>query len=326
MEQTSQAGQIQLSEATGKLLKDAGKGYWLRRREDTVYAKGIGEIISYFLEVTSKKGGSDSHSDTGDNTSNTDDKSVDPERKRSRALTEQGRTSSMIALAKRDETNDRLVEWAVEVLLSSLKQIELVRKSARKSKQHRPSMTSLSKRNVLESGFRGSTHTKPRPDGNDQSVSLEIDNTTGPSGVIDEVKEVISLPQTRSTAPTDAAIQEVALAAEVEVQCRDFVHAIAAMYHCNPNPFHGFEHACHVTQSVCKLLSRIKAPELPEQPDVMDHEAVEQLIHDHTFGIASDPLIQVRIADELILNCSSIPVSLKSNSCLWPSSPASLAH
>lgn len=51
----------------------------------------------------------------------------------------------------------------------------------------------------------------------------------------------------------------------------------------------------HVVQSVCKLLSRIKAPEILERPGGMDEDTADQLMHDHTYGITSDPLTQVRL-------------------------------
>jgi 3'5'-cyclic nucleotide phosphodiesterase len=53
------------------------------------------------------------------------------------------------------------------------------------------------------------------------------------------------------------------------------------------NPFHNFEHASHVTLSVVKLMSRIVAPDL-----VTTHEELKSSLHDHTYGITSDPLTQ----------------------------------
>mgnify|MGYP005844178381 CR=1 FL=1 len=50
------------------------------------------------------------------------------------------------------------------------------------------------------------------------------------------------------------------------------------------------EHASHVTMSVTKLLSRIVNPNQVNN-DRPDHEVAEQL-HDHTFGLTSDPLTQ----------------------------------
>lgn len=53
-------------------------------------------------------------------------------------------------------------------------------------------------------------------------------------------------------------------------------------------PFHNFEHASHVSQSVNKLLSRIVAPDL----QLNGSADFEHTLHDHTYGITSDPLTQ----------------------------------
>lgn len=61
------------------------------------------------------------------------------------------------------------------------------------------------------------------------------------------------------------------------------------------------QHASHVTMSVIKLLSRIKAP---TDLDMMEgHESSDEMsqdlhahLHDHTYGITSDPLTQFACA------------------------------
>jgi hypothetical protein len=58
------------------------------------------------------------------------------------------------------------------------------------------------------------------------------------------------------------------------------------------NPFHCFEHASHVTMSVSKLLSRIAAPDCVESEGGMD---MASALHDHTYGITSDPLTQFSV-------------------------------
>ena len=55
------------------------------------------------------------------------------------------------------------------------------------------------------------------------------------------------------------------------------------------NPFHNFEHASHVTMSVVKLMSRIVNPFSGK--DATD-KTLSQKLHDHTYGITSDPLTQ----------------------------------
>ena len=55
---------------------------------------------------------------------------------------------------------------------------------------------------------------------------------------------------------------------------------------------HNFEHASHVSMSTVKLLSRIVAP--GQNLKAQDNFASEEL-HDHTYGITSDPLTQFAV-------------------------------
>jgi 3'5'-cyclic nucleotide phosphodiesterase len=54
---------------------------------------------------------------------------------------------------------------------------------------------------------------------------------------------------------------------------------------------HNFEHASHVTMSVVKLLSRIVAPSEADFAQMEGNGSFYSL-HDHTYGITSDPLTQ----------------------------------
>jgi 3'5'-cyclic nucleotide phosphodiesterase len=72
---------------------------------------------------------------------------------------------------------------------------------------------------------------------------------------------------------------------------------VATMY--QNNPFHNFQHASHVVMSVMKLLSRIVMPDMLEAfvdtahpGKELDEHQVMAKIHDHTYGITSDPLTQ----------------------------------
>jgi hypothetical protein len=100
--------------------------------------------------------------------------------------------------------------------------------------------------------------------------------------VLNEVKEVIKLPEYDSKFNDAENPDLIVLEPPVLFQLREFVTTIALTYH--DNPFHNFPHASHVCMSVAKLLSRIIAPD-------QDFEKHEQL-HDHTYGITSDPLTQ----------------------------------
>ena len=58
MEANSSPGRIHVSEATANLLVEAGKSRWLRKREDKVTAKGIGEIQTYWIDTSIDRSGS----------------------------------------------------------------------------------------------------------------------------------------------------------------------------------------------------------------------------------------------------------------------------
>ena len=109
--------------------------------------------------------------------------------------------------------------------------------------------------------------------------------------LLDEVVEIIALPKFDSNAQK---LQEnpnkIELPEQVVTQLRHYVSAIAAMY--RDNSFHNFEHASHVTMSVSKLLSRIVAPD--ELMNSADKDLASSL-HDHTYGITSDPLTQFAV-------------------------------
>lgn len=96
--------------------------------------------------------------------------------------------------------------------------------------------------------------------------------------IIHQVSERILIP--RAT-PEQIVLERdtdwVVLPPDVQGLLRAYVTEIARLYR-NDNPFHNFEHACHVTLSVCKFLSRMKMEE--ENDD------------DRSYGIASDPLTQ----------------------------------
>jgi DNA-binding transcriptional MerR regulator len=107
--------------------------------------------------------------------------------------------------------------------------------------------------------------------------------------VLDEVQEIVTLPK------FDARTQRkkldphgVQLSPVVVAQLRQYVESIACQY--RDTPFHNFEHASHVTMCVSKLLSRIVAPAI----DVEDKDVAENL-HDHTYGITSDPVTQFAV-------------------------------
>jgi hypothetical protein len=113
---------------------------------------------------------------------------------------------------------------------------------------------------------------------------------------LDEVTEVIRLPKFEAKA---AAIgdeyKKVQISETVKAQLREYVSIIASSY--RDNSFHNFEHACHVTMSVSKLLTRIVAPDLQKHMNLGDVTGSDLAshLHDYTHGITSDPLAVLAI-------------------------------
>ena len=102
---------------------------------------------------------------------------------------------------------------------------------------------------------------------------------------IDEVQEIITLPEFDTS--VNHQIGDVAgifISLVVLDQLKAYVTWVASMY--KANPFHNFDHASHVVMSVIKLMSRIVAP---TDQHINDNAAT---LHDHTYGITSDPLTQ----------------------------------
>ena len=106
--------------------------------------------------------------------------------------------------------------------------------------------------------------------------------------VINEVEEVITLPKYKEAAAANANGKSTTVSTLCVEQLREFVMEISGRY--MDNPFHSFEHASHVSMSVSKLLSRIVAPKASAlgTKEMLD----DKDLHDHTYGITSDPLTQ----------------------------------
>jgi hypothetical protein len=109
---------------------------------------------------------------------------------------------------------------------------------------------------------------------------------------LDEVAEVIFLPKLDAKGIAKAATNaenysSVELDPAIGSQLHDYVTTIASMY--RNNPFHSFDHACHVTMSVSKLLKRIVSPDVGDDMDDKREQLATHL-HDYTHGINSDPL------------------------------------
>jgi class 3 adenylate cyclase len=256
MESTGKRDHIQISQETADLLIAAGKKNWITAREEKVVAKGKGELQTYWLTVESSRGQSETASE-----SRSSEECHDEGKQNATSEVEcQGEYPTV------SSKTARLIEWNADVLLRLLKQVE----AGRVKSDSRVPQTQLTADDVRS---RDST-------------------------VLDEVKEIIQLPIFNINAALNQNTDSINLSQDAEEQLHDYVSAVASMY--RENPFHNFEHASHVTMSVVKLLSRIVAPVESDYAAVQAggiaggrrSTSLRSSLHDHTYGITSDPLTQ----------------------------------
>jgi hypothetical protein len=127
---------------------------------------------------------------------------------------------------------------------------------------------------------------------------------------LDEVVEVIKLPKFGADACLNQRDLDIEISPVIVEQLRDVVTAIANTYH--DNPFHNFDHACHVTMSVEKFITRIVTPDIDENDiitnpdldanDLKSKEGIASILHDYTHGINSDPLTLLAIVFSALIH------------------------
>jgi hypothetical protein len=251
MESTGTPGKIQMSKDTAKSITDLGKSHWLVPRKEVVSAKGKGEMHTFWLKTTGPSNRASTRS-MGTCESESSEHSTEEH------LTGESKKQF-----------DRLVDWNAEILLSILKRIVARRQdmvvSAQDMERSRHSQIAIDAMKV-EGGY-----------------------------LLDEVKEVVNLPAFDPKLPghtAEAAAFE--LPRVVKDELRDYVAQIAAGY--NSNPFHNLEHASHVCLSANKLIKRIVESDDVDyrlnsnEKEASKIRAVAADLHNHTYGISSDPL------------------------------------
>ena len=182
--------------------------------------------------------------------------SVDESTTENDPATEHVSAFALNSLTEEEEKLERLIEWNTDILKKFLKEIE-----ARRESEVSDDKTLLALRIMEHQKF---------------------------GCPLDEVQEIITLPQFAGKQNVKD-VNAIHLGRTVTHQLRHYVKTIALMY--RKNPFHNFEHASHVTMSTIKLLSRIVAPSTVETKDDWG-----RTLHDHTYGITSDPLTQFACA------------------------------
>jgi hypothetical protein len=273
IEKTGMPNRIHVSESTAHLLMEFGKSIWVHKREDKVHAKGKGTLQTYWLKAGKAQSQTSimsrsSHHDHS-NTSRCDDAAVP-----------WGVSLPRDSQVRTADNVQRLVEWNQEQLLRILKQVVAARRDQVAVK--------------TRSTFRGKSTRDMM--GHHHSNNKSKTNTN--RMVLDEMTEIITLPKFVAQTSEATDPDSIDLGANVEHQLYLYISFIAHAYR-NDNPFHNFAHASHVAMSVNKLLSRIVAPDM--------EAASASLLHDHTYGITSDPLTQFGIVFSSLIHDADHP-------------------
>ena len=276
---------IQLSQSTADLLKEGGKEYWIKAREDnsgkdpgiTANNKSNKNAQTYWIvprtTSTTLLGTDSTHG--GGKLSRQINQAKETSRSSGDALI-WGDAKDLVRFntgnSKVPKTQ-RFIDWQVELLTGMLKQLIDFREAVRLS---------------------GGSEYFPSDD--DEEVEPISTETT----LMDEVTESLTIPQIDHDVLTRARATEVSveLSHAATTQLRDYVTTICGLY--KPNKFHNFEHANHVTASVAKLLSRVKEPD-----HLYDHDgafATASDLHHYTYGITSDPLTQFAVVFSALIH------------------------
>ncbi|CAB9503949.1 Receptor-type guanylate cyclase gcy [Seminavis robusta] len=252
IESLGQRNRIHISKETADLLAAAGKKHWIVPRKEKVYAKGKGELETFWC------------------TSKTDDtRSV---RSGASSRENDGVDVELREIDSPEEKLERLIEWNTSVFVKLLKGIVSRRRAA-----------------------------KTQPDSNSVLSAMEKHTMVPGETVFEETVEVLELPEfDAKAAAKEGDPEEVQLDDRVIQQLADYVQSIARLY--RANPFHNYEHATHVIMSTVKLLSRIVAPQIATGVE----ESAAHL-HDHTYGITSDPLTQFSVVLSALIHDADHP-------------------
>ncbi|CAB9502391.1 Receptor-type guanylate cyclase gcy [Seminavis robusta] len=288
IESTGHRGKIHLSQESAELIMAAQKAHWVQPREDKVTAKGKGELTTYWLGG----GGPSSYSSTT-----------------SSRMTGPGHPAGFNGDSARAPLPKILRKKKPEKPEIEARRATDVQKAIERAKTAEDPAKKQLNFGLIGDGshsgyarkiLRNANETYQEPD--------EPMHSADPTRIYtDEVKEVITLPKFDSRAAGKVENAEsIVLGYEVVEQLHDFVRTISTLY--RENSFHNFEHASHVTMSVVKLLSRIVAPDLeyPEESVISSEKKRNRMLalklHDHTYGITSDPLTQFAVVFSALIH------------------------
>jgi Adenylate and Guanylate cyclase catalytic domain len=220
MESTGIRNKIHLSKATADILIKRGKGHWVAQREGTVYAKGKGELSTYWLQIGQSGSSAAASQSSGASSTGSGEfvgVSVRTDAKPGDVL------MGVIGETKLNKQLDRLVEWNCGALSDLLKKV------------------------VASRGDKGGALLEQTQAYHDQRGASR--------SFMGEMDLIIPLPSFDAEAVARVHETKVSIPRLVRSQLRMYVAAIASGY--RKNAFHNFEHASHVILSATKLLKRI---------------------------------------------------------------------
>ena len=227
IESNGQSGRIHCSQDTAVLLQKAGKGSWLEERRDKIVAKGKGELTTFWVNVRGL--GMESESNLSHGSGMSPDSAVTAS---SNMMESARKLQTLNPIQKKlSKQHARLVDWAVELLSSLLKNIVASRGDNISKGVSRMSVPTL---DVANMPF------------NEWAQAIDLPSEEMASSMHSSKKKGSKKKQTSNS---------VELPMTVIAQLRNFVTLIASLH--GDNPFHNFDHAGHVTMSVHKLLLRI---------------------------------------------------------------------
>ena len=271
---TGLSNRIHLSHTTANLLIENGCKRWVTKCQEKPYTAEKGELDTYWLTRGIKHLGG--FEETASSIAYSDFLSM--------------ASGGSDDFDLYEDSQMRWIEWNVEVLSKVLKQIMAQRGSSNLLDESFRTVKMVTRRSSVRSFSAGSA-TPCSVCGTNACSSIEAHNSSL-AMPLDEFAEIIELPDfdKRAIKRQHDNSSKLELDPELMMQLKEYVTMVASMY--KDNPFHNFAHASYVVMAVEKYMSRIMAA---SEVDLgMDgdrhHSATHEALHDHTYGITSDPL------------------------------------
>jgi class 3 adenylate cyclase len=271
MQTTGEINMIQISNATADLLTAANKSHWILPRDGNVSLKGKGLVETYWADPVLSEHANDGNVSVSSTLIGELTRSSWGDTRLSDRLSSTAMSS--------DDKLRRIVEWNTDLLLRFLKNIIATRSITGRS---------IAGRRHSNLGRRNSFTQKPQY----LTPIADVTEILPMQGFFDKVAKFEINPDT------------VEISDSVRSQLRDYIAQIASRYH--DNPFHNFEHACHVAMSASKIVTRIIRPDVECPHDFLARKkgrvAFKKKIHHSTFGISSDVLMQFAVVFSAVIH------------------------